>query len=152
MHEFLTIGYGNLKPDDFMDKVREHKITHFIDVRRDTVGRIRSYATGKRIAATLSAGNSIMALRHYIHVPEMGRPKDMALADYTTYLMSSLMWRPIVLLSGYVWGVVKEGGVPALLCAEGTALEDHGTTRCQRVYVAKAIVEYLGSEWRIRHV
>jgi hypothetical protein len=149
-NEILTIGYGNLMPDDFLDKVREHEVTAFIDVRRETVGRIRSYATGKRMARTLGDGVSYTS---YLHVPELGRPVEMSLDDYKVHLCGSLSWRVIVRLTGYIWGVVRSGGVPAIMCACGKAFEDDNVTpRCHRVYVANAARDCLGSEWAIRHV
>ena len=148
---FLTIGYGNLKPDDFLHKVREHNITAIVDVRRETVGRIRSYATGERMARTLGDG---VSYTYYIHVPELGKPNEMSLDDYKVHLCGSLVWRPIVMLSGYIWGVVRSGGVPAIMCACGAAFEpDNTTPRCHRVYVGRAIQDYLGSgQWVVKHV
>lgn len=156
-NEILTIGYGNMSPDEFLTKTNDFGITNFVDVRREgSKAWCHDYATGEPIANLLQArpkavGPSVPPNR-YIHVPELGRPKEMSLDDYKIHLCGTLMWRPIVRLSGYIWGVVRSGGVPAIMCACGKAFEaDNVTPRCHRVYVAQAVADYLGGRWVIRH-
>jgi len=146
-----SAGYGNLAPDDFLAKLKAAGITWVIDIRRpQTRSWCSKYAwyipgmyntlndagIGYSPLATLANHNE--TLEHY--------KKWLYCTDQDGgygHLISASRWIEDDFNDHYV----------CLLCAEGNPFEADGITpRCHRVYVADALRELLGDDWKVEHL
>lgn len=146
-----TAGYGNLAPADFVKKLKDAGVKLVIDVRERPGAWSPRYRAGDSGMCDLLVDD--MPLEDgivYLWSPELGKPKDMPLADYVKEVLGCMTGEKHLWLCGW-W--TKRSGRTCLLCAEGNPFEKDGVTpRCHRVYVSEALVEQLGEGWRCVHL
>jgi len=90
----MTIGYEGLKPEDFLSKLRENRVSFLIDVRQNPNSRKQGFS--KSQLEMFLEDNHI----HYIHFQELGTPRELRqnlkegldyevfFKEYEIYLMS----------------------------------------------------------------
>lgn len=146
-----TIGYGNMKPDDFVAKLKAAGVTVVLDVRRKGSRSWNGkYRRGSCMASLLYGylDNESPDIGYGLW-GAFGNDFD-SLPAYNDWLLSRRS-AEISLLAERI--VDDSEGRYCLLCAEGDPFENDGMTpRCHRVYVAEALVERLGAGWTIEHL
>ena len=150
----LTCGYGNDKPDKFLERLKAAGVELVIDVRYYKNARLGCYrATGydDRGMAAFLAGKPeepIADIIEYIWCPELGKPKEMPLGDYVHNVLETNEGEKFLWLAN--WHIRRRANI-CLLCAERDAYKDD-EVNCHRVYVADALVELLGDGWTVEHI
>lgn len=142
----MTAGYGNQKPEDFVERLKDAGVTVVLDVRRKGS---KSW-NGKYNHGSFASGMA-MLMRDagilYGTWPVFGNAFDV-LSAYSAWLAKSRSTQ-ILDLSNRIGE--RPQAVFCLLCAERDAHKD-GVVNCHRVYVADALVKLLGPEWTTVHL
>jgi len=147
-----SAGYGNNKPEDFIKRLKAAGITLVIDIRRRRCkswnGKYRWHLAGMGklvidagmgyVAAWISAnlGKDLRLYRQWLYRHD--RTGGHSIIDHLAWCIRHTYWQ---------WERI------CFLCAEGNPFEPDGKTpRCHRVYVAEALVELLGDDWKVEHL
>ena len=159
-----TIGYGNDKPEDFLNRLSEAHIELVIDVRREgSRARLGCYVPSiysvKGIAALLATRNIgyswAMELGNSFKVTAT-RSKEDCLLLYEALLLVKLREKEMEnLFFTIIWTIKNYNQRTAFLCAEKKVMKN-GSQNCHRGIVAERIVKRLeildGYEWSIEHL
>lgn len=142
----FTIGYEELSIDEFLGRLKKHRITTLIDVREIPYSRKRDFSKTRLAEHLQSAGVK------YIHVGKLGSPKplreklhkdknyDSFFEGYRTYLET---------LNGdmkELYEKVVVNNTTCLMCMERDPL------KCHRIVVAKKMKEIDGNGMFITHI
>jgi uncharacterized protein (DUF488 family) len=141
----MTIGYEGLKPEDFLDKLLENKVSFLIDVRQNPNSRKQGFS--KSQLEMFLEDNDI----HYLHFQELGTPKELRqnlkdgldyeafFKEYEDYLRDQ--GESLESLKGLV-----EKATCCLMCFEKNYQE------CHRQVISSAIEEMLTDKIEVRHI
>ena len=136
-----TIGYGNRKPDDFVEILKDAGIETVIDVRREgSRGYCFAYSPmGLR-------GKLKMIDIRYLPPGWLGNPCE-SLEDYAKYLDAAIAedkYEKFGCLTSLMYDSFY--GKTCLLCAE------IDPAKCHRSILADRVVEMLGDGWEVIHL
>jgi len=67
----MTIGYQGLKPEDFLEKLKENNVSLLVDVRQNPISRKPGFS--KTRLETLLQENDI----DYVHLQRLGTPREL---------------------------------------------------------------------------
>jgi len=147
MKTIYTIGYGNDKPEVFLQRLKDAGVDLVIDVRRMNSGAwCNKYRSGNSMRNFLMLDGGI-AYSPWIWLAN----KCESLSEYSNWLNNEGM-KSVTLLAESIENAVEANDrICCLLCAERDVYKD-GEVNCHREYVGKAVVEMLGEEWEVCHL
>lgn len=142
----FTIGYEDRTIDEFLSRLKKHKITVLVDIREKPISRKRDFSKTKINDHLQSAGIK------YLHISELGSPfhlrdklhKD---SDYDSFFKE--YEKHLRSLKGVVANLyhdVISSNVTCLMCMERDPLQ------CHRLLVAKKVKQINGNGLAITHI
>lgn len=144
-YEIYTIGYEGRDIDEFINRLKNFKITRLIDVRQIPLSRKKGFS--KSILSERLESENI----EYLHFKSLGSPYDIRdklktdgnyisfFKSYSKYLAKNM--DAVAEIHGYI-----TNGVNCLMCFERLP------TKCHRLAVVNKIKEYDGNGLKITHI
>ena len=141
----MTIGYEGLKPEDFLERLKENKVCFLVDVRQNSNSRKKGFS--KSQLEIFLKDNGI----NYIHFQKLGTPPELRqrlkeeqnydtfFEEYKTYLMKQ---------EEYLDSLKKlaEKTTSCLMCFEKDYQE------CHRKIISSVIEEISARELKVVHI
>lgn len=128
VHRFYTVGYGKASMTSFIDKLKRSGIVAVVDTRQRPHSQFKPEFSKTNLKSWLER-NGI----HYIHVKELGVPKDVRVKErseiWKWYDAHFAEW----LGNNSIQGLFEHGAPIAFLCAE------HNPEHCHRSRIAKKL-------------
>ncbi len=158
-----TIGYGNDKPEDFLNRLSKAKIELVIDVRRRSKARLRCYdpseSSDKGMPKLLTTRNIDYGWAIYLGNPfkvTNDRSKSQCLTEYNIWVSMELKKKEAKdLFFLIIYDLNRYRIRTAFLCAERSAVIN-GHRNCHRAIVAEkftdAIFNFNGEQWSVKHL
>jgi uncharacterized protein (DUF488 family) len=143
--ELFTVGYEGTTIDGFIDSLKANNINCILDVRALPLSRKRGFSK------TQLAGRLTRAQINYIHLPELGTPKDVrdmlkSTRDYSTFfekVEKYLTGKKDAIQKAYDYVMNARC---CLMCFE------HIAEQCHRKIVAEKIRTANGDDIQITHI
>lgn len=141
----MTIGYEGLKPDDFLEKLKENNVSILVDVRQNPISRKPGFSKS-RLSEFLQQNNI-----DYLHLQKLGTPRELRnrlkeegdyslfFEEYKGYLMNQRSWLD------YLKELTGKSTC-CLMCFE----KDH--TACHRQVISSAIEEMSSDNFEVLHI
>ena len=155
----FTCGYGNNKPEAFLARLKDARITHVLDVRRkESSARLFVYRWGKPIhdwleCAGIDYTNEAGLYGNYFK-------QDVNFRDYSTHLKSQKIARHLA--HDLMSAVYPEDAKLCLVCCEKKPFQEreisnavYAIPNCHRVILAEAVIVELkpfNEEWEVVHL
>jgi uncharacterized protein (DUF488 family) len=136
MRTLYTIGYGNRKPEELINILKDAGIQVVVDVRR----RFSKSWCRKYWQVNIKDWLEQSGFKH-IYGDEFGNDCD-SLEEYREYKLEfrrmEFEWMATDIRDKY--------GITALLCAEIDPI------KCHRSILAEELIKLLGSDWNVKHL
>lgn len=141
----MTIGYEGLKPDDFVEKLKENNVSILVDVRQNPISRKPGFSKS-RLSEFLQQNNI-----NYLHFQKLGTPRELRnrlkeegdyevfFEEYKEYLMNQKSWLD------YLRGIVEKTTC-CLMCFEKDYQE------CHRQIISSTLEEMSADNLEVVHI